>query len=192
MDPEERRSLILTAARQAFASQPYDKVSMTAIAAQAQASEALVHKYYTSKASLYAEVLAAAATELSQRTRAADAALPAGSSNRDRVRIWLMTYLDFIAERTAGWEAYQLLADHGPSEASAVRHHMRRETVAALANVIGGQQGAREQAAFWGYTGFVDTACLRWIEAGCPEDQRHSLIDAALGCLEGALGDWRG
>ena len=44
MDPAERRELILSAARRAFASRPYEEVSLVEVAAEAQASEALVHK----------------------------------------------------------------------------------------------------------------------------------------------------
>ena len=102
-----------------------------------------------------------------------------------------MTYLDFIAERSPGWMAYQILAGHEPGEAARVRQEAREAAVRALAEVVGGSRGHRDDFAFWGYLGFLDDACLRWVHAGCPDDKRHSLIDAALGCLEGALGDWR-
>ena len=126
--------------------------------------------------------------ELAERTRRADDTLPEGSSARDRVR----TYLDFIAERSPGWVTYQVLAGHDPGdEAARVRRQAREAAVAALAEVVGGSRGHRDDFALWGYLGFLDDACLRWVRAGCPDDQRHSLINATLGCLEGALGDWR-
>ena len=191
MDPAERRELILSAASRAFASRPYEEVSLAEIAEEAQASEALVHKYFVGKAGIYAQVLQGAVDELAERTRRADAALPEGSSARDRVRASVMTYLDFIAERSPGWMAYQILAGHEPGEAARVRQEAREAAVRALAEVVGGSRGHRDDFAFWGYLGFLDDACLRWVRAGCPDDQRHSLVDAALGCLEGALGDWR-
>ena len=129
--------------------------------------------------------------ELAERTRRADDTLPEGSSARDRVRASVLTYLDFIAERSLGWMAYQILAGHEPGEAARVRQEAREAAVRALAEVVGGSRGHRDDFAFWGYLGFLDDACLRWVRAGCPDDQRHSLVDAALGCLEGALGDWR-
>ena len=179
MDPAERRELILSAARRAFASRPYEEVSLVEVAAEAQASEALVHKYFAGKAGLYAEVLRLAADDLTERTR-------------DRVRTSVLTYLDFIAERSPGWVTYQALAGHDPGdEAARVRRQAREAAVAALAEVVGGSRGHRDDFALWGYLGFLDDACLRWVHAGCPDDQRHSLVDAALGCLEGALGDWR-
>ena len=191
MDPAERRELILSAARHAFASRPYEEVSLAEVAQKAQASEALVHKYFAGKAGLYAQVLQHAADELAERTRQADDALPEGSSARDRVRTSILTYLDFIAERSPGWMAYQILAGHEPGEATQVHQAAREAAVAALSDVVGGRRGHRDDFALWGYLGFLDDACLRWVHAGCPDDQRHSLVDAALGCLEGALGDWR-
>ena len=71
MDPAERRELILSAARRAFASRPYEEVSLADVAQEAQASEALVHKYFAGKAGLYAQVLQHAADELAERTRRA-------------------------------------------------------------------------------------------------------------------------
>ena len=191
MDPAERRELILSAASRAFASRPYEEVSLAEIAEEAQASEALVHKYFVGKAGIYAQVLQGAVDELAERTRQADAALPEGSSARDRVRASVLTYLDFIAERSPGWMAYQILAGHEPGEAAQVRQAARESAVEALADVVGGSHGYRDEFALWGYLGFLDDACLRWVRAGCPAEQRHSLVDAALGCLEGALGDWR-
>ena len=191
MDPAERRELILSAASRAFASRPYEEVSLAEIAEEAQASEALVHKYFANKAGTYAQVLQRAADELAERTRRAADALPAGASARDRVRASILTYLDFIAERSPGWMAYQILAGHEPGEAAQVRQAARESAVEALADVVGGSHGYRDEFALWGYLGFLDDACLRWVRAGCPAEQRHSLVDAALGCLEGALGDWR-
>lgn len=191
MDPQERRELILAAASQVFATRPYDEVSLSEVAQQAQASEALVHKYFSSKARLYAEVLSLAAQDLAERVARADGALAPGSSARDRVRSSILTYLDFVAERAPGWTTYQFLAGQEPGQASEVRQQARARAVEALAQVVGGSHGVRDDFAFWGYLGFLDTACLRWVQAGCPEEHRHSLVDAALGCLEGALGDWR-
>ena len=141
---------------------------------------------------LDAGFLLCAVNELAEHTRWADDALPEGSSARDRVRTSVLTYLDFIAERSPGWVTYQALAGHDPGdEAARVRRQAREAAVAALAEVVGGSRGHRDDFALWGYLGFLDDACLRWVRAGYPDDQRHSLIDTALGCLGGALGDWR-
>ena len=116
-----------------------------------------------------------AVNELAERTQRADDALPEGSSARDRVR----TYLDFITERSPGWVTYQALAGHDPGEEAArVRRQARKAAVAALAEVVGDSRGHRDDFALWGYLGFLDDACLRSAHAGCPDTQRHILIDA--------------
>ena len=96
----------------------------------------------------------------------------------------MLTYLDFIAERSPGWVTYQVLAGHDPGdEAARVRREAREAAVAALTEVVGGSRGHRDDFALWGYLGFLDDACLRWVHAGCPDDQRHKLIEAALSYL---------
>lgn len=75
MDPDERRQLILDAARRAFATQSYEEVSLSTIAREAKASEALVHKYFSTKGRLYGRVLALDAEDLAERTRLAASAL---------------------------------------------------------------------------------------------------------------------
>ena len=40
------------------------------------------------------------------------------------------------------------------------------------------------------YLGFIDSACLHWVGRDRPDNDRHVLVDTALGALEGALGDW--
>src|SRR5665648_1078179 len=119
LDPSERRERILAAATDAFAATPYDEVSVAAIAAQAEASEPLVYRYFTGKADLYAQIVTLAIADLLARTTA-----------------------------------------------------------------------ARHEFALWGFFGFLDAACLCWVERGCPDDERVALVDAGLGALEGALGDW--
>ena len=144
------------------------------------------------KTNLNPQLPQSATDELAECTRRADDALSEGSSARDRVRASVLTYLDFIAERSPGWMAYQILAGHDPGdEATRVRREAQEAAVAALTEVVGGNRGHRDDFALWGYLGFLDDACLRWVHAGCPNDQPHSLIDAALGRLEGALSDWK-
>ena len=128
MDPDERRQLILDAARRAFAAQSYEDVSLSAIAREARASEALVHKYFSTKGRLYGRVLALAAADLAERTRLAADALADDSTARDHIRTSVGVYLDFIAERASGWAAYQMLAGHEPSEAASPDRPRRTRT----------------------------------------------------------------
>ena len=60
-----------------------------------------------------------------------------------------------------------------------------------LAQMLGVGSFARHLYAIAGFLGFVDQACARWVQNGCPPDERDLLLEAALGALEGGLGDWR-
>ena len=128
---------------------------------------------YTSpdKTNLNTQLPQSVTDELAERTRRADAAQPEGSSARDRVRTSVLAYFDFIAERSPSWVTYQVLAGHDPGdEATRVRREARETAMAALAEVIGGSRGHRDDFALWDYLGFLDDACLHWVNAGCPND----------------------
>lgn len=190
LTPQARRESILRVALAAFAQEPYAEVSVSAVAAQAGVSEALVHRYFDGKPGLYIEVVRHANATLLARQTCADAALPPGSPARDRVRASLNAYVDHIADGTAGWVAPFRTPGNDPVEALEIREEIRAEHVQRLAELLLPDPGPRRVYALWGYFGFVDAACLAWVSHGRPGDERDALIDAALGALEGALGDW--
>src|SRR5665648_1021845 len=173
LDPSERRERILAAATDAFAATPYDEVSVAAIAAQAEASEPLVYRYFTGKADLYAQIVTLAIADLLARQAAALDALPDGVPVRDRVRTSTL--------HRPGSE---------PERVSTLRREARRDYVERLRELLAPTTAARHEFALWGFFGVLDAACLCWVERGCPDDERDSLVDAGLGALEGALGDW--
>lgn len=186
---EARRAEILASAQEAYAAAPYSAVTVAQIAKDAGASQALLFHYFTNKAGLYTAVVEATLAELRHRQAAAVAALPAGVAARDRVRAMLDVTLDHVADHPASWVSPVDSVDE-PEEARAVRTRARAEEVTLLAGVIGVRGWARHTYALWGYLGFVDQACRHWAEEGLSADQREPLIAAALGALEGGLGDW--
>ena len=70
LDPDARRSALLAAATAAFAAQPYDAVTLAAIAKDAGASPALLYRYFDGKDALYAAVLTQTFDELAEWRRA--------------------------------------------------------------------------------------------------------------------------
>lgn len=188
LDTQQRREAILEAAGRLYATASYPEVSVAEIAEAAEASPALVFHYFGSKAELFAEVVSTSIGRLRAAQAAADAALSPGVPARDRVRASLLVYLDHIASHPAAWAA-PLSGAGEPVEAVVVRREARAEYVRTLASLLP-PDSVRHEYALWGYFGFLDQACLHWVELGCPEQHRHSLVDAALGALEGALGDW--
>ncbi len=182
---EHRRAVILAAAREHFDAAGYSGASTAEIAEASGSSTALVFHYFGSKAGLYAAIIADSLERLDESQRAVEDALPAETPVRERVRALLLARLDHLASDIV------LAAPRAePEEALAVRRRARDYTVARLHDLLGVSDWARHRYAVWGWAGFLEQVCARWVEAGCPEDERHPLVDAALGALEGALGDW--
>ena len=191
LDARTRRAAILEAATEAFSRAPYPEVRMTDVAARVGGSPALLFRYYGSKAELYAAVLDVLLREVAAGREAAVAALPPGTPRRERLRVGLDVYLDHVAANPRAATG-QLLGGEEPPEALAVRAEARAAELTQLRALLAANDWPRHDFALHGYLGFVDYTALAWVQAGCPDDRRSPLVDAALGALEGALGDWGG
>ena len=192
LDADARRAAILESAAEAFAALPFSEVRISAIAKAAGASDALLYRYFSGKDALYEEVARLAVDDLAQRQEAALASLPTGTPARERIKAATVVYLDFIAENPAAWAMPLQNPGAEPGAGAAIRAAARAEQVAALGALLGPGNDARRRFALWGFFGFLDAACLRWVTGGCRANERWPLIEAALGALEGALGDWAG
>ena len=186
LGPEERRAVILAAARAAFATASYAEVGVPEVARRAGGSPAIVFHYFGSKEGLYAALLEADLNDLAERQQAADAALPPTTSARDRVRTWVLAHLDHVAAHARG-----SLAREEPVATAAIRDRAREKDLAFLAEILQPADAVRDRFALLGFLGFLDAVGAAWASDGCPEDDRHPLVEAALGALQGGLGDWR-
>lgn len=189
LDVEQRRAAILDAARSLYAQRPYSEVTIAQVASVSAASPALVHHYFGSKIGLYTAVVDDSLHSLSVRLREAEAALAPGVSRRDRVSVGIQVYLEHISTHPASWAA-PLLGGEEPTEAADIRRAATEEILQGLRRLLEIGSWTRHDYALWGFFGFLDGACLRWVHLGCPDEQRPALMEAALGALEGALGDW--
>lgn len=186
LDPEQRRAAILDAARDAFAHAPYESVSVAGIAAAADSSEALVHRYFASKGALYLAVVREGIDELIERQVAADTAL-ARSAPRLRLATSIEVYLDVISNSPAGWSAPLRNPHDGFAAATELRAQARDRYVGLLHALLGLEPAQPQDHALYGYLGFLDAACLSWVTAGCPAEQRPALVSMAVAALAGAL-----
>ena len=109
---------------------------------------------------------------------------------RDRIRAATMVYLNHIATHPDAWAMPMRRPGGEPAAVAELRARTRCDYVKRLQDLLVPSTQARHDYALWGYFGFIDAAALRWVGKGCPEEDRWALIDAALGALEGALGDW--
>ncbi|MFB9835069.1 TetR/AcrR family transcriptional regulator [Actinoallomurus acaciae] len=185
LDVETRRADILRAAAGAFAVEPYDKVSVARVAAVAGASEALVHRYFGSKSGLYRDVVRAAIDELLRRQRAADT--PAAAPY-DRLAVSVRVYLDAVADAQVGWAAPLRSPAGDVPEAAELRRRTRGLYLALLRDLLALPADPALDHALHGYLGFLDAACLSWVERGCPPAEREPLVAQVVGAIRGALG----
>jgi AcrR family transcriptional regulator len=187
LDTAQRRAAILGAAQAAFAAGSYKEVSVAAVAEAAGASEALVLHYYGSKAALYVTVVESGIALLRERQEAADAALDPSASPIARVAESVRVYLDFVASYRHGW-AGPLRAPYGePPEAEALRTDLRRHYVGQLRTLLGPAPDRPRDLALHGYLGFLDAACLTWVDAGCPDGERAAIVAMAVAALRAAV-----
>jgi AcrR family transcriptional regulator len=184
--PQARRADILGAAQRAFAEAPYDRVAVTRIAQDAGVSEALVHRYFRTKTDLYLAVVTHATDALIDAQIAADAELSEGTAWQARIATSINIYLDFVAAAPRGWEAPMHVGGGEPSEAAAVRSAVRGRYVELLRDVLGDVVPTSDYALV-GYLGFVDAACLAWVERGLAHADRNAIAAAAIGALQGAI-----
>lgn len=186
LSPAERRAAILAAADSSFSTAAYDDVQVADVAAAADASPALVFHYFGSKAGLHAQTVEAVLGELSERWSVSTAA-PAPTA-RERVRALLEASLE-----TAARTPLLIAAGDEPAETTAVRAAARTRQAGLLRdNLILTPGWARHDVAVLSWLGFVDAALGDWIAQEHPAQLRVPLLEACLGALEGALGDWAG
>jgi AcrR family transcriptional regulator len=159
---------------------------MTAVARQAGVSEALVHHYFGSRAGLHVALAERWTQQVADRQAQADAALHPGAKARQRLEAVLDVHLDVIAASPQAWAWPVRDPGAGPVEALAVRARAREQELVHLRTVLSCTQPVAEYA-LRGYLGFVDAACLAWVDAGCPARDRSVLVGAAVNALEAAL-----
>lgn len=188
MTPDERRDALLSAAAEAFAAAPGGdptRVSVAEVAALAGVSEPLVFRYFPTKAALHAAVVGRWADAQGARVAAAVTAVPDGAPVRDRVRALLEVLLDDAARGELWW------VDPGafPAESLAAVAAARAAHGEVLRALLP-PRWRRHEVALAGWPGFVQAAVRAWVAQGCPADERGHVVEATLGALQGALGDW--
>ncbi|MCB2412511.1 TetR/AcrR family transcriptional regulator [Demequina sp. TTPB684] len=188
LDPAARREELLEAARLVFSEKSYAEATMSEIADAAGASEALVFRYFPTKAELYAELMERALAALAAEQERVVAAAGPGQPVMAQLRLTTRAYADFIKANSQHARPDAIAGE--PREAARVRAQARSRYVEGLRSMLAPREDVRHEYALWGFMGFVDAACVAWIDRGCPDSERDALVETCLGALEGALGDW--
>lgn len=189
---DERRALILAAARELFGQRPYAAVSVSEIAREARVSPPLVVFHYGSKWALYCAVIEASADAIRQGL----AELP-GPPSLNRLRAGVRFYADYACSHRAGFLSL-LRGSQESGEAAAIVESLRAEVAAqiladlrAATGTAGAGPGGRPEldgpltmVAIHGYLGYVDAAIVQWITL--PEGQRRQVTPDQVAELAGA------
>src|SRR5919198_857389 len=104
---QERRRRIVDAAREVFARSGYEGASVEELAAQAGVTKPILYRHFAGKRDLYLAVLEDHLADLIRRLWVG---LSASSDPRERLRVSIQSYFDYVDERPDG---YRLLVEAG-------------------------------------------------------------------------------
>jgi AcrR family transcriptional regulator len=129
LTPEDRRALIVSAARTVFADAGYDRASMRTVAKAAGITTPVLYDHFASKADLYAALVEHEADQLIAGWERAGHEVPDG----DVEALFLATIgtiFDWISANEAGWRIIFLDSPSDPAVAAA--HRTRQDRATAL------------------------------------------------------------
>ncbi|MDA3657097.1 TetR/AcrR family transcriptional regulator [Mycobacterium xenopi] len=162
LGPELRREHVIDAAERIFAAQPYEDVTMAAVAAEAGISRALLYRYFPGKRTLFAAVYRRAAERLLDGVR-----LGPQAPLEDQIASGLDAHLDyFLANRNTVLAANRTLATD-PAVQDIINAELAalRDRIADAADL---EPAARQQlsAVMISWLAFVRVLCVQWLADG--------------------------
>lgn len=180
LDVDERRQQLLDRGAELFTTHPYEKLSMSKIAAEVGISKALLYHYFPSKQAYFEATLSAWAEQLRERTET-DPDLPPV----EQLTQSLDAFLSLVEENA---DAYRNLIRSAAGVAE-IRELIEAVRQATAQRILDGlyPDGAPPKArtAVSGWLWFMDGACLNWLDHR--DIEREDLRGLLLGVLMGAL-----
>ncbi|MDQ3106564.1 MAG: TetR/AcrR family transcriptional regulator [Actinomycetota bacterium] len=175
---DDRRRELLGACLTLIGSRPWDEVSMADVATAAGASKPLLYHYFPTKSDLYLAAVRAAAEQL----RAATTASTADLDPRLALDRALAAHVDWV---DANAQAYRAVLQGGHSSDPAVQaiiEESRADVVARLAEGFGLRRlSPAQRTALRGWVGFLEGACLDWLEhRDIPKSRLVRILAASL------------
>lgn len=183
----ERRAQILDAAEAAFMSASYDQVSLMAIARGAGASDALIVRYFETKANLYLAVWERRLAELLMAQEESDASAAPDASPLARLAAGLHAYLDFVAARPRAWAQQFLAPDGEPAGAAWFRHRWRRRYAELIRDRGNLPDHRLIDTALAGFIALNEAMCFEWVRRDCPDDERETIVAMGVAALNALL-----
>lgn len=177
LEVDERRAQLLALGLEAFASRPYDEVSVDDVARAAGTSKGLLYHYFSNKRAFYVAVVGEAARQLLDQTQADPTLAPV-----DRARAGLDAYLAYVERHAA---AYAALLRGGigtdPAVAAVVERTRAEFVTRALSSIEPPPHPPRLRLTLRGWVGFVEATSLDWVEhRDVTRDELRELLLTAL------------
>ena len=174
---DERRRRLLELGADLFTRHAYDELSMAKIAREAGISKALLYHYFPSKEAYFLATLEEKANELQQRTEP-DPDLPPF----EQLSASLDAYLGWIEENAGSYDKMIRNAGAAP-EVRALLDRVRTATAKRILAGLspGGPPSPTLRTAIRGWLGFMDGACLDWVNhKDLDREVLHGLLVATL------------
>jgi AcrR family transcriptional regulator len=181
LDVDERRRRLLELGADLFTRFAYDELSMAKIAREAGISKALLYHYFPSKEAYFVATLEEKAAELQRRTDP-DPGLPP----LEQLSASLDAYLAWVEENASSFDK-MIRSSGAVPEVRALLDRVRADTVKRISEGLSpdGPPSPVLRTAVRGWLGFLDGACLDWIEH---RDVEREVVHAlALSTLTGAV-----
>ena len=164
-----------------FAEKPYDEISIDDIAQEAGVSKGLLYHYFQSKRRFYVETVRAALDEMRELTEPDPSVPPL-----EQLDASLDAYLAYV-ERIG--PAYAKLLQSGVGsdpEVTALVEQQRAVVVRRVMVALGLEEPPPPiRVALRGWLGFIDAACLDWVDHG--DVPRRSVRALLANSLQAAL-----
>ena len=174
---DERRRRLLELGADLFTRHAYDELSMAKIAREAGISKALLYHYFPSKEAYFLATLEEKANELQQRTEP-DPDLPPF----EQLSASLDAYLGWIEENAGSYDKMIRNAGAAP-EVRALLDRVRTATAKRILAGLSpsGPPSPTLRTAIRGWLGFMDGACLDWVNhKDLDREVLHGLLVATL------------
>lgn len=177
LELDERRSQLLTLARNAFATKSYDDVSIDELSQAAGVSKGLLYHYFPSKRDLYIATIRAAADQLWART-VPDPSLPP----RDQVFRAVDGYLRYAEENAPAFVALMQSGIGRDREVHSIVEDVRQRFIDVTLERMGLDAVPPILSTLVrGWLGMVEAASLDWIERrSVPREELMRLLVKTL------------
>ncbi|HET6547827.1 MAG TPA: TetR/AcrR family transcriptional regulator [Solirubrobacter sp.] len=176
LDVDERRRRLLELGAELFTSFAYDELSMAKIARRAGISKALLYHYFPSKEAYFLATLEEKAAELADRTQPDPELSPFEQLSKS-----LDAYLAWVEENAGSFD--KMIRSSGVPEVRALLDRVRAETAQRILDGLSKDDAPSPllRTTVRGWLGFMDGACLDWIEhRDLERAELHGLLLATL------------